>query len=74
MNARLRQSVIQAEAALPADAQEQLAEIVEAFTANHGLTPELIFTPEELEHIERIAAEPFEPADPAEVKAFFERE
>ena len=73
MNQRLRESVSQAETTLPIEAQDRLAEIVEAFTANHGLTAETVCTPEELEHIRRIAAEPFEPADQAEVKAFFQR-
>ncbi|HET7409497.1 MAG TPA: hypothetical protein VFJ13_04800 [Paracoccaceae bacterium] len=66
--------MVRAESALPVDAQEELADIIEEFTGNHGLTPDMVFTAEELEHIDRIATEPFEPADPEEVKAFFARD
>ena len=74
MNARLRQSVIEAERALPSEAQDRLAEIVRAFTADHARPPETAFTPDDLERVERIAAEPFESADPEEVRAFFARD
>ena len=74
MNARLRQSLIEAEMALPAEAQDRLAELVRAFTADHALMPEAAFTLDELEPVERIAAEPFDSADPEEVRAFFARD
>ena len=74
MNDRLRQSLVEAEAVLSLEAQDRLSEIVEAYIANHGVDPASIVTPEELEEIQRIAAEPFVPADPARVKAFFEQE
>lgn len=74
MNERLRQSLVEAEAVLSLEAQDRLSEIVEAYIANHGVDPASVVTPEELSEIEQIAAEPFVPADPVRVKAFFEQE
>jgi hypothetical protein len=70
MNVRLQSLLAEAES-LPEDDQDDLVELVETFLAarNEAAT----FTPEELEHIRRIEAEPFVEADPAEVAAFFAR-
>lgn len=69
MNARLHDLIVEAEAKLAPEERELLAEIVETFVANR--TTALEFTPEEMERLREIDAEPFVPADPAEVEAFF---
>lgn len=71
MTIDLGRLAIDAQARLDADAQAQLAEIIEAFVVNHTAEPD--FTPEEMKHLRRVGEEPFEPADPAEVEALFAR-
>lgn len=71
MNARLKDLIVEAEARLGPEAQEQLAEIVEHFVASWTADPG--FTPEEMARLREIDAEPFEAADPAEVEAVFRR-
>ena len=71
MNARLHTLLTEAEAQLsPAD-QDWLAELLEAFMANHS--PASYFTPEELAHLQRLDAEPFIPASDEDMKALFAR-
>lgn len=69
MNLRLKTLIVEAEAKLGPEAQERLADMVEAFVANR--TVELEFTPEEMARLREIDAEPFEAANPKEVEAFF---
>ena len=71
MNQRLHSLLAEAEAQLAPEDQERLAEMLEAFVANNATLPD--FTPEELEHLRMIEAEPFVAADPAEVAAYFAR-
>ncbi len=70
MNARLQHLLAEAET-LPEAEQDDLADLVESFLAHHS--DEAVFTPEELEHIARIEAEPFVEADPKEIAAIFAR-
>jgi hypothetical protein len=74
MSARLRQSLLHAEAVLDVDAQNRLADIVERFMSDHGRGGEAPFTPEEVREFETVGAGPFESADPEEVRAFFARD
>jgi hypothetical protein len=74
MSARLRISLLHAEAVLSAEAQNRLADIVDRFTSDHSRGGEEAFTPEELRDVEAIGAVPFETADPEEVRAFFARD
>lgn len=69
MTVNLRQLVAEAEAVLSEADQEDLAHLIESFLSSAEGAAD--FTPEELEHIRRISAEPFVPADPARVAAFF---
>ena len=61
MNARLHDLIVEAEAKLRPEEQEQLAEMVETFVVSW--TTEMEFTPEELAHLREIDAEPFVAAD-----------
>lgn len=70
MNQRLQTLLAEAEV-LPVAEQERLADLVESFVATHAAAD--LFTPEELDDLERLAAEPFERADPAEVAALLVR-
>lgn len=70
MNARLQAVVAEAEAQLSEEDKEGLAEVIADYLADSA---EPLFTPEELEHVRRIEAEPVVLADPAEVEAFFAR-
>jgi hypothetical protein len=71
MNAHLHDLINHAEANLGAADRDKLAALVESFLATHeGKEP---FTEEERAHLARLDAEPFEPADAAEVAAFFAR-
>lgn len=71
MSARLHALIQTAESRLNAADQAQLAEIVEDFVALREGAPD--FTAEERDHLKRLEAEPFTPADPAEVAALFAR-
>lgn len=71
MNARLKPLLTAAETRLaPAD-QDALADLLEAFLADRDDDP--AFTDDERAHLQRIAAEPFDPAPPEEVAALFGR-
>lgn len=69
MNAILKQSLALAEAKLDENAQTRLAELVGQAIANWSEPAP--FTPEEMAHLRVLAEEPFESADPEEVKALF---
>lgn len=69
MNVRFRSLLARAEA-LPDDQQEGLADLMELFMA--GEDGDLV-SPEELEELKRIEAEPDDLADPAEVAAVLGR-
>lgn len=71
MNARLKDLFVEAEAKLGPEAQERLAEVVEAFVASWS--EQVAFTADEMERLRKIDAEPFEEAVPGEVEAFFRR-
>ena len=71
MNARLQTLFTDAESLLDPESQEELADMLEAFLSNRTEDPG--FTPEELEHLKRLSEEPFVPASPEEVAAFFRR-
>ncbi|SMX45583.1 hypothetical protein OCA8868_03330 [Octadecabacter ascidiaceicola] len=71
MNAHLKDSLQSAERTLPEAGQEALANVIEAFTLNYGLTAEANFTGDELAEIRQLATEPFVEADPKEVADFF---
>ncbi len=71
MTAQLRKAMAEAEARLDPVAQDELAHVIESFTLNR--TAELELTEAEWELLRRVDAEPFEPADPAEVEALFAR-
>jgi hypothetical protein len=71
MNAHLHDLIDHAEANLGAADRDKLAVLLESFLATHeGEEP---FSEEERAHLSRLDAEPFEPADPAEVAVFFAR-
>lgn len=68
---RLRTLIAQAEATLSPPERDALADLVESFMAAHdGAVP---VTPEELEELKHIDAEPDDLASPEEVAAFFAR-
>ena len=71
MNARLQSLIHAAETRLGAADQARLEEIVEAFVAVREGAPD--FSPDERDHLGAIDAEPFKPADAAEVAALFAR-
>ena len=71
MNAHLHDLIDHAEARLGEADRDKLAALLEAFLATHE--GEELFTEEERAHLARLDAEPFEPADPDEVVAFFAR-
>ena len=68
MTPRLQTLLAEAEA-LPEPEQDALADLLEDFLSAQA--EEATFTPEELAHMDRIAAEPFVEADPREVEALF---
>lgn len=70
MNARLSYLLAEAEARLLEAEQDDLADLVASYLDSHGAAP---FTAEELAHLDRLVAEPFVEADPAEVAAIFAR-
>ena len=70
MNARL-DSILDEARALSADEQEELADLIEAYIANHAEAPH--FTLAELAELKRRHDEPFDPAPEAEVREFFAR-
>ncbi|MCB1340170.1 MAG: hypothetical protein KDK24_03705 [Pseudooceanicola sp.] len=67
----LHRLIDRAESQLDPANRDRLAELVESFIATHQGSPD--FTPDELAHLKRLDAEPFAPADPAEVAALFAR-
>ena len=69
MNARLHNLIAEAESRLAVGDQERLAALVEAFVTTHAAPDD--FSPEERRHLAMLDAEPFDPADPAEVATFF---
>jgi hypothetical protein len=71
MNARLDTALTEARAALPPDAQDGLAALIEAFVATHAAPP--AFNDAERAEIGRRHAAPFDPASEAEVREFFAR-
>ena len=71
MNAILKQTLELAEAKLGEREQARLAELVGEAVENWSAP--VSFSPEELEHLRMVASEPFEPADPKEVKTLFEK-
>ncbi len=71
MNARLATILDEARTALSADAQEALADLIEAYGATHAAAPD--FTEAELAELKRRHDEPFDPAPEAEVREFFAR-
>lgn len=71
MNARLDTILEEARTALSAPEQEELADLIEAYVANHAAAP--AFTEAELAELKRRHDEPFDPAPEAEVREFFAR-
>ncbi len=71
MNQRLKESLETAESILPQDGQDELAIVVDMFTANYGQNAQDNFSQEELAEIEKMVQEPFIEADPEKVKALF---
>ena len=65
---RLRAALSQAETLPPAD-RERLADLIEETLA--AWADPAPFTAEEMAHLRELDAEPFTPADPGEVAAFF---
>ncbi len=74
MPTRLQTLLSEAET-LPESEQDDLADLIESFLADHdgGHDGGAMFTPEELARLDRIAAEPFVEADPARLAALFAR-
>lgn len=71
MNTHLKDSIRIAERTLPDEGQEQLAAIIDLFTANFERSPDADFSADELAHLTAAAGEPFAEADPAAVAALF---
>lgn len=71
MNARLKHLLDEAEARLDTVAQDHLGDMVEAFVSTWNGPSD--FTPEERAHLANVASEPFHPAPPEAVAAFFAR-
>ena len=71
MNMRLHDLVDEAEIRLAASEQMLLADLVSAFVIAH--TGPLEFDQTELAHLKMIDAQPFDPADAAEVEILFRR-
>ena len=71
MNAILKQTLELAEAKLGEREQARLAELVGEAVENWS--DPASFSAEELKHLRVVASEPFEAADPADVKALFEK-
>ena len=71
MNARLHHLLSEAEARLAPPDHVRLAEQVESFMATHNGPPD--FNDDERAHLAHLDAEPFDPADPAEVTALLSR-
>lgn len=68
---RLQTLIAEAEAMLPESERDMLADIVASFMAAQAA--DALVTPEELEELKRIDAEPDDLASPEEVAAFFGR-
>lgn len=66
---RLQTLIAEAEATLPPPERDALADLVASFMAIHDGSD--LVTPEELEELKRIEAEPDDLATPEEVAAFF---
>ena len=71
MNARLDTILDEARAALSAEAQDGLADLIAAYVATHAAAPD--FTEEEMAELKRRHDEPFDPAPEHEVREFFAR-
>lgn len=73
MNARLRTILDEARTALAPGEQDELADLIEAYIANHA--PATALTDAELAELKRRHDEPFDPAPApeAEVREFFAR-
>ena len=71
MTAPLRDLIIAAESRLDDPTRERLAALVESFLDTHDGSDH--FTASERVHLRALDAEPFDPADPAEVAALFAR-
>ena len=71
MNIRLKNLLTEAEARLDPEAQERLGDLVEAFVSTWEEDAD--FSPEELEHLRRLDAEPFVAASDEDMKALFAR-
>lgn len=71
MNARLATVLDEARTALSTEAQDALADLIEAYVATHATDP--AFTEAELAELKRRHDEPFDPAPEAEVREFFAR-
>ena len=68
---RLQALIAEAEATLPEPERDALADLVASFMGIHDGSD--LVTPEELEELQRIEAEPDDLASPEEVAAFFAR-
>ena len=73
MNPRLKESLETAESILTQDGQDELAIVVDMFTANYGQSAQDNFSQAEIAEIEQMAQEPFIEADPEKVKTLFAR-
>jgi hypothetical protein len=71
MNTHLKDSIQAAERTLPDEGQEQLAALIDLFTANFARSPDSDFSAEELAHLKVVASETFVEADPEAVAALF---
>lgn len=71
MNARLPTLLSEARTALSASEQDALADLIEAYIANHAAAPAL--SEAQLAELKRRHDEPFDPAPDAEVREFFAR-
>lgn len=71
MNARIRSLVAAAEAKLSAADQDSLADVLQAFI--DARSDDAGFSEGELAHLRDVDQEPFVPADPKAVSAYFGR-
>ncbi len=73
MNKRLDNAIDAARRTLSEDAQEELAAVVEDYVFQQSIDPAELLTPEQMADLERRMASNDPPADPARVRAIFER-
>lgn len=71
MNARLSDLIHAAETRLDLADQQRLADMVQGFVETHSGDP--AFTESERAHLDLIAQEPFDPADPQDIASVFAR-